>query len=174
MSFLSLRRAFANLICGLLPATRCYPLKNSIWRMAGVHVGQGVRLVSSVKIHTSGPVHIGDHAFIGHEGLLVGGDAPIEIGPHVGIAPRVCIVTGTHKIDLDTPSIAGEGYSAPITIGEGCWIGASVTILGGAEIGEKCVLAAGAVVTENIPEYSVVGGVPAKIIKSLEKDNQER
>lgn len=170
MSFLSLRRAFANFLCGLLPATRCYNVKNMIWRMAGVEIGKGVRLVSSVKIHTSGPVHIDDYAFIGHEGILVGGDAPIKIGAHVGIAPRVCIVTGSHKIDLETPSIAGEGYSAPISIGEGCWIGASVTILGGTEIGEKCVLAAGAVVTESIPEYSVVGGVPAKIIKTLEKD----
>lgn len=67
----------------------------------------------------------------------------------------------------------GVSLSAPITIEDGCWIGASVTILPGVRIGKGCVIAAGAVVTHDVEDNTLVGGVPAKVIKELSTEHKE-
>ena len=97
--------------------------------------------------------------------LVVGGDAEVRIGARVDIGPRAVLATGSHELDCGSDRAAGAGYSAPIIIGDGVWIGACSTILGGTEIGECAVVAAGALVNRDAISRSLVGGVPAKVLR---------
>ncbi|MFD1176450.1 sugar O-acetyltransferase [Paenibacillus puldeungensis] len=88
----------------------------------------------------------------------------IRIGSGSMIGMNVTIATLNHGLSLETRNIT---YPSPVTIGENVWIGSSATILPGVTIGDNSVVAAGAVVTRNVPENSVVAGVPAKVVKRL-------
>ena len=150
----------------LLPDTRCFSLKRSLYRFAGADIGENVRICSSAKISGNGNLSIGVNSWIGHETMIIS-SSNVAIGSNVDIAPRVFIGTGTHEIDLTTAGIAGQGISKDINIGDGCWLGAGSIILPGVEIGQRTVVAAGAVVSKSFGSYLLIGGVPAKIIKSL-------
>jgi len=76
--------------------------------------------------------------------------------------------TSSHNFNNKNLYIQDQGHtSSDITISDNCWIAANVTILGGVEIGKGSVIGAGAVVTKNIPEYSIAAGAPAKVIKTI-------
>lgn len=89
------------------------------------------------------------------------------IGDGVRIGPGACLCTDTHEVDPDVRRETGGSFSLPIKIYDDCWIGANATILPGVIIGKGSTVASGAVVTKDVPEYSLVGGVPAKLIKKL-------
>jgi acetyltransferase-like isoleucine patch superfamily enzyme len=161
----------ANMITRLLPTSRCFRLKAFLYRSAGYKVSRSCRITSSAQIHGFCQATIGDDTFIGHEVLIVGGESRIEIGRFVDIGPRVCIVSGTHTIDMHGPHSAGAGHSKDIIVEEGVWIGANSTILGGVRLGRKCVIGAGSVVTRDIPPYSIAVGVPCRAVKIW---NEER
>lgn len=160
---LSFRRHFANKITSLLPMTRFYPIKAAIWRAAGVDVDPDARLVSTVRIWTSGPVSIGAGTFLGHEVMIVGGNAPVT-GANCDIAPRVLLVTGTHQ-DGGIDRAAGPGLSNPIHIREGVWVGAASTILGAVEIGNGAMIGAGSLVNKSVPAQMIAAGNPCRVIK---------
>lgn len=162
---MSVRRYIANLVCPLIPPTRAYRLKALIWRMAGVQADASCRIVSSVGIHSSGIVQIGARSFVGHQTLIAGGDARVEIQDDVDIGPRVSLISGTHLEDSPTRA-AGTGISLPIKVCRGAWLGAGSIILGGVTVGEHAVVAAGAVVARNVPPGARVAGVPAKPLES--------
>lgn len=155
----SSRLFLANKLIGLLPPSRGFGLKRALLRFAGATVGRNVRIVSSAQFYTSGPLTIGDNSWIGHQCLVVGGDAEITIGMNVNIAPRVTLVSGSHEIDFDGPMVAGEGYSSPITVADGAWLGAASTVLGGTHVGEKTVVAAGAVAKGQIAARTIYKGI---------------
>lgn len=155
-------------VFSVLPATRFFALKRLLLRMAGAKVGNHVKCVSSARFWLAGRLNIGENVWIGHEVLVVGGDASVEIGARCDIAPRVTIATGSHRIDADGPRIAGEGYSLPVKIADGCWIGTGATVLGGTVIGTHSIVAAGAVVRGQFPARSLIGGVPARVIRSID------
>lgn len=92
--------------------------------------------------------------------------APITIGDDVMIAPYVQLYTATHPIDK-AERCSGKEYGKPITIKDGVWIGGGAIVVPGVTIGENSVVAAGSVVTKDVPANVVVGGNPAKIIKEL-------
>ena len=118
------------------------------------HPGKGISLGRNVGI--------GEFAYLGGAGGLEIGDDCI-IGQYFSCHPE-----NHHFHDFETP-IRMQGVSQKgIRIGANCWIGAKVTILDGVEIGEGCVIAAGAVVTKSMPARSVIGGVPARVIRSRE------
>lgn len=106
---------------------------------------------------------IGKNVFINHacSFLDMGG---IVIEDHVLIGPRVNLVTENHPLD---PPDRRALITKPITIKQNAWIGAGATILPGVTIGENAVIAAGAVVSKDVPADTVVGGIPAKVIKNL-------
>ena len=83
------------------------------------------------------------------------------------IGPRVFIGTGTHQLDPVGLHSAGLGVNKDVVVGSGAWLCASATILPGVSIGQKAVVAAGAVVTGNVPERKIAGGVPARVLKDL-------
>jgi acetyltransferase-like isoleucine patch superfamily enzyme len=93
----------------------------------------------------------------------------ISIGNGSMIGMNVTIATLNHGLTLETRNIT---YPSPVIIGENVWIGSSSTILPGVTIGDNSVVAAGAVVTKDVPENTVVAGVPAKVIKII-NNNEE-
>lgn len=91
----------------------------------------------------------------------------VSIGNDTIIGPNVTIVAENHIADDVNVAIRKQGTKrAGVSIGDNCWIGAKVTILDGVEIGTGAIVAAGAVVNNNVDPYTVVGGVPVKVLKS--------
>ena len=153
-------------IMRLLPETRCFTLKSTLWRWAGATIGSNVRICSSALILGTGELEIGDDTWIGHQVFIESG-SKVSIGASVDIGPRTYIGTGSHKIDTEGQHTAGEGTSEPITIEDGVWLGANTTILPGVTIGKKTLVGAGAVVTRSLTPYSVAIGIPARSIRKL-------
>jgi len=110
--------------------------------------------------------HVGARLYANH-GLTVHDTAPVLIGARCHIGPNVTIITEGHGVDVGRRR-AGLLYAHPVRIGEDCWIGANVTVLPGVTIGKGCTVGSGAVVSKDIPAFSVAVGVPAKVIKRLE------
>lgn len=119
-----------------------------------------------------GKVHerlvVGPHSLF-NVGCVLNLGAEIRIGRHATFAQQVIILTETHDTG-PSGNRAGALRSAPVVIGDGCWIGARVTILPGITIGSGSIVAAGAVVTRDVPPDTLVGGVPARVIAELPAD----
>ena len=112
-----------------------------------------------------GDVMIGDHTRIGLHNTIIG---PVSIGNHVNLAQGITVTALNHNFEDTEKRIDVQGVSTtPVTIGDDVWIGANAVILPGVHIGNHCVVAAGAVVTKDVPPHSLVAGVPAKIIKQI-------
>lgn len=128
---------------------------------ASILMGQYIQMAG---IRSSGKkVVIGADSVINHRCLLytTGG---LIIGKHVSISSGVWLVTGSH--DINDPQFPAT--FRPIVIEDYVWIGMRATILAGLTIGQGSVIMAGAVVTKDVPPYSIVGGVPARVIKERE------
>ncbi|USK92939.1 sugar O-acetyltransferase [Rossellomorea marisflavi] len=93
----------------------------------------------------------------------------IYIGDGSLIGMNVNIATLNHGLDMKTRNTT---YASPVTIGKNVWIGSGATILPGVTIGDRAVIAAGAVVTKDVPEGTVVAGVPAKVVKTIEEESE--
>ena len=112
-----------------------------------------------------GDVMIGDHTRIGLHNTIIG---PVTIGNHVNLAQGITVTALNHNFDDPKKRIDEQGVSTkPVVIEDDIWIGANAVILPGVTIGHHTVVAAGAVVTKDVPPHSLVAGVPAKIIKQL-------
>lgn len=110
-------------------------------------------------------ITIGAETFINYE-VMLDNAAPITIGHRVSFGPRVTVLTGTHGIAV-VGRRAGPYTSAPVSIEDGCWIGAGAMILPGVTVGAGAVVAAGAVVTKDVPPDTLVAGVPATVVKQF-------
>ena len=112
-----------------------------------------------------GDVVIGDHTRIGLHCTVIG---PVCIGKHVNLAQGIVVTALNHNFNDTTKRIDEQGVATKaVTIADDVWIGANAVVLPGVTIGQHSVVAAGAVVTQDVPPYSVVGGVPARVIKNL-------
>lgn len=112
-----------------------------------------------------GDVIIGNNTRVGLGNTIIG---PVNIGNNVNLAQGVVVSALNHNFEDTTKRIDEQGISTKqIVIDDDVWVGANATILQGVHIGRHSVVAAGAVVTRDVPEYSVVGGVPAKVIRTL-------
>lgn len=113
-----------------------------------------------------GDVIIGDHTRIGIHCTIIG---PVCIGSHVNLAQGITVTALNHNFEDITQRIDQQGITTkPIVIGDDVWIGANSVILPGVTLGSHVIVAAGAVVTKDIPDNCVVAGVPARVIKQLE------
>ena len=112
-----------------------------------------------------GDVVIGDHTRIGLHNTIIG---PVSIGSHVNLAQGITVTALNHNFKDSNKRIDEQGVCTnPVTIGNDIWIGANAVILPGVTIGDHSVVAAGAVVTKDVPPHSLVAGVPAKVIKQI-------
>ena len=119
-----------------------------------------------------GDVVIGDYTRIGLHNTIIG---PVTIGSHVNLAQGITVTALNHNFSNPQQRIDEQGVSTqPVTIGDDVWIGANAVILPGVNIGNHCVVAAGAVVTKDVPDNTLVAGVPAKPIKKLRNENEGR
>ena len=112
-----------------------------------------------------GDVIIGDHTRVGLHNTVIG---PVTIGNHVNLAQGITVTALNHNFAEKDLRIDEQGVSTnPVNIGNDIWIGTNAVILPGVTIGDHAVVAAGAVVTKDVPPHTLVAGVPAKIIKEL-------
>ena len=156
------------------------------------HRGRGSKIYSSVRMDTPpyrkfslgrhsvvesfccinnavGDVIIGDHTRIGIHNTIIG---PVSIGNHVNLAQGITVTALNHNFTDTSKRIDEQGVTTKqVTIGDDVWIGANAVILPGVTIGRHVVVAAGAVVTKDVPDNCIVGGVPAKVIKELRNES---
>lgn len=112
-----------------------------------------------------GDMYIGNHTRIGLHNTIIG---PVCIGNHVNLAQGVVVSGLNHNFKEPNRRIDEQGVSTSlVTINDDVWIGANSVITAGVSIGRHSVVAAGSVVTKDVPEYSVVAGSPAKVIRTL-------
>lgn len=112
-----------------------------------------------------GDVTIGENTRIGIHCTVIG---PVSIGNHVNLAQGITVTALNHNFEDASRRIDEQGINTkPVVIGDDVWIGANAVILPGVTIGRHSVVAAGAVVTKDVPDYSLVAGIPAKVIKQL-------
>ncbi|KAF5979146.1 galactoside o-acetyltransferase [Fusarium coicis] len=115
-------------------------------------------------------IFIGNNVYMNRE-VSIHDNALVTIGDGVLIGPGVCICPGTHAADMQSRRDAqGTSFALPIRIEADCWIGAQATILPGVTIGRGATVAAGAVVIKDVEAETLVGGVPARFIRSLKSD----
>ena len=185
--------AIYNLIKPFFPAYSSR-IRRAILRWCGVRIGKDVLISAYAEFSGEGCIEIGDsclisdHCYLAAEGhIIIGkntqifqytilsanGSSTLSIGENCQIAHMVSLKTSTHEILVNSASdremgnscIAGPSRFEDITIGVGCWLCAGAIVIPGVEIGRKCVVAAGAVVTRDTPEYALVAGVPATVKK---------
>jgi acetyltransferase-like isoleucine patch superfamily enzyme len=139
-------------------------IRQSFEELIGKPVGDSFTLIPPFYTDYGLNITVGRAVFIGYECAFTG-HAVIDIADQVMIAHKVNLVTAGHPVELDKRRryITAE----PITIETNVWIGAAATILPGVTIGAGSVVAAGAVVTHDVPPATLVAGVPATVIRNL-------
>jgi acetyltransferase-like isoleucine patch superfamily enzyme len=132
-----------------------------------VSIGASSRIIVSTSFNHIGRfIRIGNNVGIG-EFAYLGGAGGLTIGAHTIIGQYFSCHPENHTYDNTEMLIRHQGVTRKgIHIGENCWIGSKVTILDGVQIGNGCVIAAGSVVTKSFPNNCVIGGVPAKLLKT--------
>ena len=152
----------------------CDGWRPGLLRLAGMRVGRGCTIWGGLDIRPVGAVRnvtIGDGTFV-NSGLRVGAkDETVTIGSRVQIGPRVMFETMTHGLVYE-PGQGRGGSTKPIVVEDEVWIGAGVIVTQGVTIGRGAVVAAGAVVTKDVPAETVVGGVPARVLRSVHEDGE--
>lgn len=147
----------------VLAGTALFGLKRRLLRAAGCQIGKNSKIVG--PIHSSATLIVGENCWIGRN-LTVHGNGTVVIGDNCDLGPEVMFLTGGHSIG-DRCRRAGAGEVYTITVGHGCWIGARATIGRNVTLGPGTVVAACGCVMADVPEHTLVGGVPARKIKEL-------
>jgi acetyltransferase-like isoleucine patch superfamily enzyme len=142
-----------------------HTIRNFFYRFFGLKLGKGSAIYGKCELRHPNNVRIGNNSIIGHNAIL-DGRGGITIGNNVNISSGVWIWTAEHNVQdplfrTDYGMVIIEDYA---------WLSCRSTILPNTRIGKGAVVCAGAVVTKDIPEYSIVGGVPAKIIGERNRD----
>lgn len=165
-------RHLVNVLLYFLPPTRLFQLRLALLNCTGMKLQKNVKFCGRGWIYGRGTVEVGVNTWVGLDTLFYTHiEAPIYIGKNCDIGPGTVFVTGSHALG-NVSRRAGVGKCAPIMIGDGCWLGARVTVLGGVSLGEGSIVAAGSVVIKNVPPNVLVGGVPARVIRFMDSDSK--
>ena len=146
-----------------------------LYKAAGLNVGRGTLLAGPIQFGMTGDpcrnIVIGAGCFL-NSPLFIDAAARVTIGNNVSVGHHTVIITSGHA--LGTAEFrAGPLQTAPVAIEDGVWIAAGVTLLPGVTIGRGAVVAAGAVVTKDVAPNTLVGGIPAKLIRALGAERDE-
>lgn len=149
----------------VLPHIPFWSWRRAYLRLLGLKVGKGSFIMKCTYFMSPWLVTVGKHSHI-NRGCTIDARAGINIGDNVSISHGVKLFTGSH--DAQSPHF--NAVFAPITIDDYAWLGIGCIVLKGVHIGKGAVVAAGAVVTKDVPEYTIVGGIPAKTIGQRTKN----
>ena len=141
-----------------------YWLRRLLIQRIAKQCGRDVIVKRRAYIGSATHLVIGDRTQLGHGARI---DHDVTLGSDVMMGPDVVIMSNSHAFErLDIPMIAqGAAPRRPVVIGDDVWIGTRVVILPGVKVGRGAIIGAGSVVTKDVPEYAIVGGVPAKVLK---------
>ncbi|MDD3810645.1 MAG: sugar O-acetyltransferase [Erysipelotrichaceae bacterium] len=154
-------------MCGTLNQMKMSdPGRNELINKILGYLPDNLELLSPFYCDYGSNIRLGENVFINFNNYFMDG-AQITIGDNVFIGPSCGFYTATHPIKYHERN-KGLEKALPIKVGDNCWIGANVSIMPGVTIGSGCVIAAGAVVTKDVPDNSMVGGVPATIIRIID------
>jgi acetyltransferase-like isoleucine patch superfamily enzyme len=147
-------------------------------RKYGATIGKSVELHSPLLIHNAAddPPHyrhlqIGDHVYVGRD-VLFDLRQPIRLCDYVTVSMRCTLLTHTDAGNQPAEWLALSPSSGAVTVKRGAYLGANVTVLENVTIGEKAIIAAGAVVTKDVPDRAKVGGIPAKPLPTRQLDSR--
>lgn len=143
-------------IVGLMPL---YFVRYLFYRAAGVKIGKGAHIYMCAQFFYPNGIEIGKGSAIG-QGVFLDGRDKLKIGDHVDIASDVMIYNSEHDIEAED----FHANLAPVEIGDYVFIGPRAIIMPGVKIGRGAIVAGGAVVTHDVEDFTIVGGVPAKVI----------
>lgn len=156
-------------LLGLPPPYSFTRLRMRLLRAIGVRIGDGTVICGRVSIagskNAQRKLRIGSACMI-NDGCRFDMGAPIAVGDRVHLGHDATLLTTTHDIGPHEQRVCGS-RSESVSIGDGSWVGTRVLILPGVRIGAGCVIAAGSVVTQSVPEDTLVGGVPARVLRQL-------
>ncbi|MEM6799641.1 MAG: WcaF family extracellular polysaccharide biosynthesis acetyltransferase [Planctomycetota bacterium] len=133
--------------------------KPRLLRLFGAKIGEGVVIKPNVRIKYPWLLEIGDHCWIGQD-VWLDNLAMVRIGSHVCVSQGAYFCTGSHNHQTRTFKLA----EAPITVSDGAWLAAKCMLLAGVEVGANALVAAGSVVSKDVPPATIVGGVPARVL----------
>jgi acetyltransferase-like isoleucine patch superfamily enzyme len=159
------RHALFSLIANTILGSALVPRVGRIlgYRLLGMSVGV-VDVFPRVWFKGRG-VELGSHVTV-NSGTMFDTSAPVTVGARTRIGFSVLFCTSEHSVGTSDER-AGARFDAPITVGEGCWIGSRALLLPGVSVGDGCVIAAGAVVARDCESNGLYAGVPARRIREL-------
>ncbi|MGN8071267.1 acyltransferase [Mucilaginibacter sp. 22184] len=139
----------------------------SAWKLTGIKIGHPIFIDKGFKCINPTNITLGNYVSLGHDNHIWAFDA-VSIGDYTQTAKDLLIISGSHEVNSLRPK-----NNQQVVIDAGCWIGARVTILGGVSIGKGVVIGACSVVNKDIPDFAVVAGNPAKILRYREPDDEQ-
>ncbi len=155
----------------LLPAHSMIRIRLRMLRLAGWKLGPAITMCDVPRLVGGGRVQdrlsVGPDTFI-NVGCTFELTDGLTIGERVDIGHEVLLLTSTHEIGMNERR-AGYSYSAPIWVGDGVWLGSRCIVMPGVNIGDGAIVGAGAVVLRDVAPDTVVAGVPAKVVRSLDE-----
>ena len=141
-----------------------------IYRLGGIKIGRGSTIHTGARFYNAQNIVIGKDTIVG-EGAVLDGRDKLIIGDHVDIASEVMIYNSQHDLSEEDFADPDKAVLEPVEIGDYVFIGPRAIILPGVKIGKGAVVGAGAVVTKDVPNFKIVGGVPAKEIGERQNKN---
>ena len=142
-----------------------FEMKRRLLNLIGYSLGKGTKVVG--PIYCTAELITGSNCWIGRN-FTIHGNGVVCIGDNCDIAPDVTFLTGRHEAVSQLPD-DGEGHNYSIRVEEGCWIGAGTTLGRNVAIGKGCMVLASSCVMKNMPENTLIGGVPARIVRKLDE-----
>jgi len=169
--FLSIAQRLLEVFGQLLPSTTwgC-KVRGYFYRPFMKACGKNFQVALQAKLECMQGIEVGDNVYIGPGCWVCGLRGGITLEDEVMLGPMISMVSSNHTFNDGSARFA-PSIGKPIVIGAGTWIAGGVSVTAGVIVGRSCLLAAGAVVTKDVPDFSIAAGVPAKVIGATNSSN---